>query len=114
MSIIKIALKGYLLFEECFLEQQYLKLVPLTKIVLLRASIDFLLLMCNEMEDIYLNLPDLAEVTHVFFIILDSSQTHWSLVVVSIAEQLVVPYISLPRPYGNQDVVKSLVLRIAE
>ena len=70
--------------------------------------------MCNEVEDIRLNLPDLAKVTYVFFSVLDSSQTHWSLVIISIAKQLVVHYTSLPRPYENQDVVKSLVTRIAK
>ena len=70
--------------------------------------------MCNEVEGIRPNLFNLAKVTHVFFLVLDSSQTHWSLVVISIAKQLVVYYISLPRLYGNQDIVKSLVTRIVE
>ena len=78
-----------------------MSLVPLVKIVLLQASIGFLLLICNEREDIRPDLPDLAEVTYVFFLILDSSQTHWSLVVISIVEQLVVHYTSLPGSYGN-------------
>ena len=70
--------------------------------------------MCNEIEDICLDLPDLAEFTQVFFPVLDSSQTHWSLVVVSIAKQLVIQYTSPPWTYGNQDVVKTLVTRIAK
>ena len=70
--------------------------------------------MCDEAEDIRPDLPDLAEVTHVFFLVLDINQTHWSLVIISIVEQLVVHYISQLRPYRNQDVVKSLVTRAAE
>ena len=96
------------------MEQQYLSLIPLTKIVLLQVSIYFLLLIYDEMEDICPNLPDLAEVTYVFFTVLDLSQTHWLLVVVSIVEQLVAYYTTLPRPYGNQDVVKSLVKKMTE
>ena len=75
-----------------------MSLVSLMKIVLLQASIGFFLLICDEVEDICPNLPDLAKVTHVFFSVLNSNQTHWSLVVVSIVEQLVVHYISLLRP----------------
>ena len=66
------------------------------------------------MEDIRPNLSDLAEVIHVFFPILDSSQMHWSLKVVNIIKQLMVHYTSLLRLYGKQDVVKSLVTRIVE
>lgn len=70
--------------------------------------------MCNRVEDIRHNLPDLAGITHIFFPVLDSKETHWSLLVISIPEQLVVHYSSLPQPHGNQDIVRGLATKIAD
>lgn len=89
-------------------------LVPEAQIALLRPELAFILLGNGEIDEMKDILPDLpfSGSSHVFIPILDPEQTHWSLLVISVAQQLALHYTSKPAPYGNQDLIQGLLLKI--
>lgn len=77
-------------------------MVPDSRIALLRPAFSFLLVN-SQVEDIRPFLLDVigSGAFHLFISFLDAKQTHWSLLVVSLAKRLVLHYTSMPAPHGN-------------
>ncbi|WPH03788.1 Hypothetical protein R9X50_00667100 [Acrodontium crateriforme] len=89
-------------FWEEYLEREKLSKYPKTKIVLLRPSMSFMLLQTKDPKTLVSALPDFTETTHIFLPVNDCKNveqaeggSHWSLLLVSILDNVAFHYDSL-------------------
>ncbi|EFR02341.1 hypothetical protein MGYG_05339 [Nannizzia gypsea CBS 118893] len=89
-------------FWEEFLEHEVLAMYK-TRIILLRPSMSFLLFQTPDPKTLVSALPDFSRASHIFLPINDCRNgmqaeggTHWSLLLVSLADQVAFHYDSLP------------------
>jgi len=94
-------------FWEEYLEREYLPNFKLSRIVLLRPTMSFMLMQTPDPRTIKDALPDFTNVSHIFLPINDNHSvtvaeggTHWSLLLVSIVDGVAFHYDSMPP--GNQ------------
>lgn len=87
---------------ERYLEHEKLKSYPTAKIVLLRPSMCLMLSLTPDPKTLKESLPDFTEITHIFIPVTDCKTpdvaeggSHWSLLLVSIIDQVAFHYDSL-------------------
>src|SRR5690348_7558210 len=100
-----------------YLEREFLINYPSSNIVLLRPSMSFMLLQTPDPRTLREALPNFTKTTHVFLPINDCRNvneaeggTHWSLVLVSIVDDIAFHYDSLPP--GNTTQAQQVTQKI--
>jgi len=104
-------------FYEEYLEHAELVKYPSSKIILLRPSISYLIAYAQDLSAIASALPPLREASHIFLPINDNPNpevaeggTHWSLLVVGVANRVAFHYDSLQE--GNNAQARDITRRL--
>lgn len=104
--------------EYRYLEHEYLMKSDRTNIILLRPSMSFMLLQTPDPRTVREALPDFSKTTHVFLPVNDCRNvlqaeggTHWSLLLVSIVDEVAFHYDSLPP--GNQEEAYQITRKLS-